>query len=331
MAYPKKIAVHELGPREGMQIEKTPIATAEKIRLIDLLSECNFPEIETTSFVSPKWVPQMADAEQVVAGFKRRPGTLYTCIYLNKEGMTRAVATGKLDVFGSLSVTASETFSKKNTNRTIEESLAETEIRIQALRDLNVPTSQVSVMAAFGCNYEGNIDPHHVVRLVERQMQIARDGGVKVELIQLADTMGWANPDSVRRLVGLVQDKWPEQKINLHMHDTRGLGLANVMAALEMGVDDFDSAVAGLGGCPYAGFKDAPGNIPTEDLVHLCQELGIETGVDLERLIEVARQAEIIVGHPLPGKVMRGGVLESYRRKAWEAGIVPSGSTLSTQ
>ncbi len=328
MAYPRKIAVHELGPREGMQIEKTPIPTSEKIRLIDMLSECNFPEIETTSFVSPKWVPQMADAEQVVAGFKRRPGTLYTCIYLNKEGMARAVATGKLDVAGNLSITASETFSKKNTNRTIEESLAETERRIEALQSLNVPINQIGVMAAFGCNYEGNVDPHHVVRLIDQMMQIAKDGGANIDLIQLADTMGWANPDSVRRLVGLVQDKWPEQKINLHMHDTRGLGLANVMAALEMGVDDFDAAVAGLGGCPYAGFKDAPGNIPSEDLVHLCGELGIETGVDLERLIEVAREAEKIVGHPLPGKVMRGGNLNAYRRKAKEAGIVPSGSAV---
>jgi hydroxymethylglutaryl-CoA lyase len=326
MTFPKKIAIHELGPREGMQIEKTPIPTSEKIRLIDLLSECNFPEIECTSFVSPKWVPQMADAEQVAAGFKRRTGTLYTCIYLNKEGMARAVATGKLDVFGSLSITASETFSKKNTNRTIEETYAETERRIEALQALKVPTPQICVMAAFGCNYEGNIDPDHVVRMIDQMMRIAKDGGVDIELIQLADTMGWANPVSIQHLVGRVQDKWPEQKINLHMHDTRGLGLANVMAALQMGVDDFDAAVAGLGGCPYAGFKDAPGNIPSEDLVHLCNELGIETGVDLEKLIEVAREAEKIVGHPLPGKVMRGGHLDSYRRKACEAGIVPSGS-----
>ena len=132
--------------------------------------------------------------------------------------------------------------------------------------------------------------------------------------LALADTMGWATPVSIRRMVGKVRDKWPDQRINLHLHDTRGLGLANALAAMEMGVDDFDSAVAGLGGCPYAGFKDAPGNIATEDLVHLCQEIGVETGVDLERLLEVAREAEAIVGHPLPGKVMRGGHLASYRR-----------------
>ena len=318
MALPKRIIIHELGPREGMQIEKTPIATSEKIRLVDLLSDCVFPEIEVTSFVSPKWVPQMADAEQVAAGFKRRAGTRYTCVYLNTQGMARAVGTQKLDVEGSLSVTASETFSKTNTNRTIAETFAETERRIEALQQMNVPISEVSVMAAFGCNYEGNVAPEHVVRLIERMMGIAAAHGLPIKLIQLADSMGWGNPQSVRKLVGMVQDRWPDSRINLHLHDTRGMGLANALAAMEMGVDDFDSAVAGLGGCPYAGFKDAPGNIATEDLVHLCNEIGVETGVDLERLLDVARDAEKIVGHPLPGKVMRGGHLDSYRRKARE-------------
>jgi hydroxymethylglutaryl-CoA lyase len=301
-----------------MQIEKTPIPTAEKIRLVDMLSDCVFSEIEVTSFVSPKWVPQMADAEDVVAGFTRRPGTRYTCVYLNSQGMARAVATQKLDVEGSLSVTASEAFSKKNTNRTIEETFAETERRIEALKQMKVPISEVSVMAAFGCNYEGTVEPAHVVGLVDRMMGIARDHDLDIKLIQLADSMGWANPMTVRKLVGMVQDRWPESRINLHLHDTRGVGIANALAAMEMGVDDFDSAVAGLGGCPYAGFKDAPGNIATEDLVHMCNEIGVETGVDLERLLDVAREAEKIVGHPLPGKVMRGGHLDSYRRKAHE-------------
>ena len=318
MGLPKRIVIHELGPREGMQIEKNPVSTAEKIRLVDLLSECHFPEIEVVSFVSPKWVPQMADAEQVVAGFKRVPGTRYTAVYLNAQGMHRAVATKKLDVEGSLSVTASETFSKKNTNRTIDETLVETEKRVAAFREAGVPATEVSVMAAFGCNYQGDVDQKHVIGLIDRLLGIARDNDLDIKLIQLADTMGWANPLSIRRMVGLVQDRWPDKRLNLHLHDTRGLGLANAFAAMEMGVDDFDSAVAGLGGCPYAGFKDAPGNIATEDLVHLCNEIGVETGVDLERLLDVAREAEKIVGHPLPGKVMRGGHLASYRRKAAE-------------
>jgi hydroxymethylglutaryl-CoA lyase len=316
MSLPKRITLHELGPREGMQIEKNPVATSEKIRLVDMLSECHFPEIEVTSFVSPKWVPQMADAEEVVAGFKRHPGTEYTCVYLNTQGLQRAVMTGKLDVHGSLSITASEAFSRKNTNRSIEETLLETEKRIEGFQRFNVKAKEVSVMAAFGCNYQSDIDPDHVVGLVQRLIQMAADHGMAIELIQLADTMGWANPLAIRRMVGKIRDKWPDHRINLHLHDTRGLGLANALAAMEMGVDDFDSAVAGLGGCPYAGFKDAPGNIATEDLVHLCQEIGVETGVDLQRLLEVAREAEQIVGHPLPGKVMRGGHLDSYRRAA---------------
>ncbi len=319
MSLPKRITLHELGPREGMQIEKNPVPTSEKIRLVDMLSECHFPEIEVTSFVSPKWVPQMADAEEVVAGFKRHPGTEYTCVYLNTQGLQRAVMTHKLDVHGSLSITASEAFSRKNTNRSIEETLLETEKRIEGFQRFNVRAKEVSVMAAFGCNYQGDIDPDHVVGLVQRLMQMAADHGLSIELIQLADTMGWATPVTIRRMVGKIRNKWPDHRINLHLHDTRGLGLANALAAMDLGVDDFDSAVAGLGGCPYAGFKDAPGNIATEDLVHLCQEIGVETGVDLERLLDVAREAENIVGHPLPGKVMRGGHLDSYRRAAAQA------------
>lgn len=316
MALPKKIAIHEVGPREGMQIEKNPVATSEKIRLIDMLSECNFPEIEVTSFVSPKWVPQMADAEEVVAGITTRPGTLYTGIYLNSQGMVRALKTNKLAVHGKMSVTASEIFSKRNVNRTFEENFAEAQARIESARDLNVATTEIAVMTAFGCNFEGDIAPERVIGMIDRLLGMSRDEGLSIELVQLADTMGWANPHSIRHMVGQVQDKWPELKINLHLHDTRGMGLANALAAMEMGVDDFDSAVAGLGGCPYAGFKDAPGNIVTEDLVHLCQEIGVETGIDLERLLEVAHEAERIVGHPLPGKLLRGGALGAYRRRA---------------
>jgi hydroxymethylglutaryl-CoA lyase len=323
MSLPKRITIHELGPREGMQIEKNPVETSEKIRLIDLLSDCNFAEIEVTSFVNPKWVPQMADAEAVVAGFTPRAGTAYTGVYLNTQGVVRALKTEKLLVEGSLSVTASETFSKRNTNRTIEETFAETEKRIDAFKELGVKAREISVMAAFGCNYEGAIAPDHVVRLIAHLMGMARHHGLDIDMIQLADTMGWANPALIRRLVGAVQDKWPDCRINLHLHDTRGMGLVNAHAAMEMGVDDFDSAVAGLGGCPYAGFKDAPGNIATEDLVHMCQELGVETGVDLPRLVDVAREAERIVGHPLPGKVMRGGNLQDYRDNAAHAQAAP--------
>ena len=314
MSLPKQITIHELGPREGMQIEKNPVSTQKKVELINALSECNFAEIEVVSFVSPKWVPQMADAEQVVEQMACNPNTRYTSVYLNTQGMARALAVKKLYVEGSLSVTASETFSKKNTNRSLEESLKEVQRRVEALKTVGIPASEVSVMAAFGCNFEGDIDPVKVIALIDQLIAIAQENNEQIQTIQLADTMGWANPLSIKNLVGLVQDRWPDQTINLHLHDTRGLGLANVMAALEMGVDDFDSSVGGLGGCPYAGFKDAPGNVVTEDLVHLCGELGIHTGIDLNRLLEVSMMAQEIVGHPLPGKVMHGGSLPVYRR-----------------
>jgi len=315
-ALPSRVTLVDVGPRDGLQNEKQPVAAAHKIELVHRLQAAGLREIEVTSFVSPKWVPQMADAEQVVEGIRTRPGTVYTGIYLNSQGMVRALKTGKLTVLGKLSVTASETFSRRNTNRTIEETLAEAIERIEAAREWQVPITEIGVMAAFGCNYEGDIDPANVVDLVGRLLAIAQEHELPVQLIQLADTMGWANPNSIRRLVGMVRDRWPDYRINLHLHDTRGLGLANAIAAMEMGVDDFDAAVAGLGGCPYAGFKDAPGNIATEDLVHLCAEMGVETGIDLDRIVEIAREAETIVGHPLPGKVMRGGHLASYRRKA---------------
>jgi hydroxymethylglutaryl-CoA lyase len=305
MSLPKRITLHELGPREGMQIEKNPVATSEKIRLVDMLSECHFPEIEVTSFVSPKWVPQMADAEEVVAGFKRHPGTEYTCVYLNTQGLQRAVMTGKLDVHGSLSITASEAFSRKNTNRSIEETLLETEKRIEGFQRFNVKAKEVSVMAAFGCNYQSDIDPDHVVGLVQRLIQMAADHGMAIELIQLADTMGWANPLAIRRMVGKIRDKWPDHRINLHLHDTRGLGLANALAAMEMGVDDFDSAVAGLGGCPYA--PGATGNVCSEDAIHMLDAMGYDTGIDLDRLLPIARALPDIVGHTVPGQVAKSG------------------------
>jgi hydroxymethylglutaryl-CoA lyase len=316
MALPTKVTIHEVGPREGMQIRKSPVPTEDKIRLVDLLSECNFPEIEVTSFVSPKWVPQMADAEQVVAGITRREGTEYTGIYMNEQGLERAFSTHKLDLCGTLVASASETFSKKNMNRTIEETFADNVTRIETHRAKDIPVEDVSVMAAFGCNYQGDIEPEVVIGLIARLINLADDHSERIGLIQLADTMGWATPERTRRLVAEVQDRWPDRRINLHLHDTRGLALANAYTAMELGVDDFDAAVGGLGGCPFAGFKGASGNVATEDLVHLCHESGIETGIDLERLVDVAREAEGIVGHELPGKTMRGGTLDQFRKRA---------------
>jgi hydroxymethylglutaryl-CoA lyase len=315
MALPKFVTIKEVGPREGMQFEKGPIPTADKIRLVDMLSECNFKQIEVTSFVSPKWVPQMADADEVSRSFTRRPGTEYSCIFLNAKGLERAVAQGKFDIRGSLWATASDTFSKKNTNRNIEETYVDLEDRIAVFKSFNIPVERVGIMAAFGCNFEGDVDPRRVETMVARLIEMAQRHGENITSIALADTMGWATPLTMRRMIGNMRERWPDKRINLHLHDTRGLGLSNAFAAMEMGVDDFDAAVGGLGGCPYGGFKGAAGNISSEDLVHMCLELGIETGVDLDKLIETAREAEKIVGHPLPGKLIQGAPLKSYRGK----------------
>lgn len=316
MGLPSKITLHEVGPREGMQFEKGPIATADKVRLIDMISACGLAEIEVTSFVSPKAVPQMADAEQVVAAIQKAPGTRYTGIFLNNEGAERAIATGRLDLEGSVFVQASEAFSIKNTRRGIEETLAATGERLDLYAHHGIPVVNLSVMAAFGCNFSGDVDPRFVASLIERLFAICAERGADPSYIQLADTMGWGNPVSTRRLVGAVRDRWPHKHINLHMHDTRGMALANIVAAMDLGVDDFDSALGGLGGCPFGNFKGAAGNVVTEDIVHLCQELGIETGIDLDLLIAAAQEAETIVGHPLPGKVKQGGRLENYRSRA---------------
>jgi hydroxymethylglutaryl-CoA lyase len=256
-----------------MQIEKGPIPTSRKIELIDSLSETGLEQIQVTSFVSPAAVPQMADAPEIVAGFKRKPGVRYTGLWLNDKGLERAIATQKLDIRGSLSLTASEKFLLRNQKRT------------------------------------------RILDLIQTFHDLADEHKFKLEVLSLADTMAWATPGSIRKVVGAVRDKYPDLQLSLHLHDTRGMGIANAYAGMEMGVAIFDAAVAGLGGCPFASHSGASGNVCTEDLVFMCHEMGIETGIDLEKLIESALLAEQVVGHPLPGSVMKGGSLNKLREK----------------
>jgi hydroxymethylglutaryl-CoA lyase len=310
---PKRVFILEEGPREGFQIEKGPIATARKIELIDALSDTGLKQIQIVSFVDPRRVPGMADAEEVVAGISPRPGVLYTGLWLNERGFERARATGRLDMRGTIVAGASSTFLKRNQNRTIDEQLDAQRALAQRYGSLGIPVTRGGVMAAFGCNYEGEIPVARVVSLVGEILAIARDHGVTLDYVSFADTMGWATPLAVKRLIGAAQDAYPEMEWALHLHDTRGLGLANAYAGLEMGVARFDAAVAGLGGCPFAGNAGAAGNVCTEDLVFMCAEMGIETGIDLERLIDCARLAEDIVGHSLPGAVKIGGSLARLR------------------
>lgn len=313
---PKRVKIVEEGPREGFQIEAGPIATKRKIELIDALSETGLSQIQTVSFVSPKSVPGMADAAEVVAGITRRPGVIYTALWLNERGLERALGCENLDNFGHISLCLSPPFLRRNQNRTMQENFEAQRSLLRLYAQFGVPVRMGALMAAFGCNFEGDIAPAHVVDMTGQMLDLAAEAGVTLDYVTLADTMAWATPLSIKRVVGMVRNRYPDLRLSLHLHDTRGMGVANAWAGLELGIDHFDAAVGGLGGCPFAAHKGAAGNICTEDLVFLCEESGIDTGVDLERLIEVARLAEEIVGHPLPGSVKGGGSLAKYRRKA---------------
>ncbi len=315
--YPKFVEIHEEGPREGFQIEPGPIPTAEKVRLIEALAETGLHHIQVCSFVNTRLVPGWADAEATVADFKAKPGIHYTGLWFNANGLERALAfRDKLTLAGAISLTASEGFTRKNLNRSHAENLAAMRKQTALHLSHHVPVNRIGVMAAFGCNYQGDISAAQVVSTVADGMAIAAENGTRIEVISLADTMGWAAPHRIENVIGEVRARWPEPTIALHLHDTRGLAVANAAAAMRMGVAQFDSTVGGLGGCPFAGQKGAAGNICTEELVLLCAEMGIDTGIDLDHLIEVGRMAEEIVGHVLPSELIHAGSLDAFRRQA---------------
>lgn len=310
---PKSVRINEEGPREGFQIESGAIPTSRKIELIDALSETGLRHMQIVSFVNPKRVPGMADAEQVVQGIKPNPAVDYTGLWLNEKGLERAIATGRLKIEGRIALCASEKFLKRNNNKSFAEQKAYNHRVLETYAQLGIPVNRGSIMAAFGCNFEGDIPPARVVAQVDEIFDIAAGHAVEIKLLSLADTMAWANPQSVKRVVGAVRSRHPDLRVSLHLHDTRGMAIANAYAGLEMGVDMYDASVAGLGGCPFAGHKSAAGNVCTEDLVFMCEEMGIATGINLERLLKCARLAEDIVGHPLPGSVKLGGSLGKLR------------------
>jgi isopropylmalate/homocitrate/citramalate synthase len=314
---PSHVEIHEEGPREGFQIEPGPIPSADKIRLIEALAETGLQHIQACSFVNTRLVPGWADAEAVVAGFTAKPGVEYTGLFFNGNGLDRALAfKDKLAVHGSISLTASEGFTRKNLNRSHAENVEAMKKHSAVQLSKGIPVSRVGVMAAFGCNYQGDISPAQVISTLEDGLAIAAETGAEITLFSLADTMGWATPARIERVIGEVRNRWPEMTLSLHLHDTRGLAVANAHAGLKMGVTRYDSTVAGLGGCPFAGQPKAAGNICTEELALLCEEMGIETGIDLDALIEVGRLAEEIVGHQLPSELIHAGSLDAFRRKA---------------
>jgi hydroxymethylglutaryl-CoA lyase len=313
---PKTIEINEEGPREGFQIEPGPIATDRKIALVDALSETRLKQIQITSFVNPKRVPGCADAEELVTGIHPREGVRYTALWLNEKGLERALAhRDRLHIQGSISMCTSEPFIQRNQNRDLAENERVQHNQVAIFEKNGILVDRISVMAAFGCNFAGDISVDQVLKTVQSGLDIAVEHGLQINRVSLADTMAWATPESIKRVVGAVRTRWPDLRINLHLHDTRGLGIANAYAGLEMGVDSYDAAVAGLGGCPFAGHKGAAGNVCTEDLAFMCEEMGVSTGLDLDRLIEAARLAEEVVGHPLPGTVMKGGTLSRMRAR----------------
>ena len=249
----------------------------------------------------------MADADEIARQITIKPGVEYTALWFNDPGLERARASGRLTLEGKVRVYPSDAFLKRNINRTPEQHLAHTHGEIERFKELGIPVRDASVSNAFGCNFQGDIPLDKVVACVGQLLDLAaRRTTCSFEKISLADTMAWGTPHAVKRMIGAVRERYPDAPLSLHLHDTRGMGIANAYAGLEMGITMFDAAVGGLGGCPFAAHKGAAGNVCTEDLVFLCEEMGIETGIDLDALIDCAQLAEEIVGHPLARRGQAG-------------------------
>ncbi len=294
MRLPNFVKIVEVGPRDGLQIERQIVPTEVKIELIDRLSATGLTAIEATSFVSPKWVPQMADNARVMAGITRRPGVTYQVLVPNLTGLEAAIAAGatEVSVFGS----ASETFSQKNINCSIAESLERFALVIAAARNKGLRV-RGAVSCALGCPYEGEIAPAAVADLAERMLALG------CYEIFLGDTIGVGTPAKAQAMVDAVAKKVPREKLAVHFHDTYGQALANILAVLERGIAVVDSSVAGLGGCPYA--PGAAGNVASEDLLYMLNGLGIATGVDLDALIDAGNYISKILGRPSGSRVAR--------------------------
>lgn len=314
--YPERVHLMEVGPRDGLQIEPVVVSAADKAEMIRQLVAAGLTEIECGSFVNPKAVPQMATTSEVLDLAGRAPGVAYRVLWLNLKGLEQAMTDPRVDKVGRVSLTASETFMMRNTRRTIADALADIPEWMARYDAAGLPTTQLGVMAAFGCNFEGYIAQEKVLDLIRRGAEQIDAHGGRLETLLLADTMGWANPAQVESMLGAIRSAWPGLRIRLHLHDTRGAAMANTLAALRMGVAEFETSIGGLGGCPFAGHKGAAGNLATEDLVFVLHEMGIDTGIDLDALVETARWTEELLGHPLPGKVMKGGTLSRFAARA---------------
>ena len=295
------VSVYEVSLRDGLQNEKGFVPTESKRDLLDALVAAGLRRLELTSFVSPKWIPQLADAEALARASLPAPsGVTLSALVPNATGLERALSVGLDEIAVFLS--ASETHSRKNINKSIERAL-------EVIGELVPPALEAGkrvrgyVSTVWGCPYEGEVDPAKAVAIAARLLDLG------CYEVSLGDTIGVGNPKQTREIVRRAADAIPLEKVALHLHDTRGGALANILAALDLGVRTFDASVGGMGGCPYA--PGAAGNVATEDLVYLLQGMGYETGIQLEALIEAGKLAERIVGHPLPGKVHKAGAFKS--------------------
>ncbi len=296
-----RLYINDVAVRDGFQIEKAFVPTATKVELINQLSRTGLHKVEVTSFVSPKAVPALADANEVLAAIERVPGVVYVALVPNVRGVQNAAATAKKPDEVNGVISASETHNRANINRTHEQSLAELPTMVKVAHEAGLKIT-MSLSTTFGCPFEGHVHEDVVLDFVERFIDAGIDG------ISLADTTGMANPRQVRELAGRVLDQFPppdEMFYTLHFHNTRGMGLANVIAGIEAGVRSFDGSVSGLGGCPFA--PGATGNICTEDMVNMLEDMGYDTRVDLAKLLAVARRIPNVVGHDVPGQVMKAG------------------------
>jgi hydroxymethylglutaryl-CoA lyase len=288
---PKRVTVVEVGPRDGLQNEAVAVSTADKIELVNRLSEAGLPVIEVSAFVSPKWVPQMADAAEVFAGIARRPGTRYSALVPNLAGLDRALAAGVAEI--AIFASSTETFSRKNINQSIGESLAN--YRQVCERAIAAGLRVRGYLStAFGCPFEGTVEPAQVALMAERIADLG------VFEVSVSDTIGIAHPGQVPRVLDAVLARVPVERVALHFHDTRGAALANVHAALPFGIATFDASAGGLGGCPYA--PGAAGNLATDDLIYMLDGMEIETGVSLTALSRASAFIESRLDHRLPSK-----------------------------
>ena len=301
VSLPSSVRIREVGPRDGFQNEPEEIPTADKVRLIDQLSETGLRRIEVTSFVRPEVIPQLADAEEVLAAVQRREGVSFSVLIPNLRGLERALAMrerfDEINVF----VSASETHNRKNVNRSIEESLVGLEETLAAATEAGLRCEGV-ISVSFGCPYEGEVPAERVFLIAERLIAAG------CEEIGFGDTTGMANPRQAHEFFAAARERLGGVELTAHFHNTRGQGLANAMAALEEGVDSFESSFGELGGCPVP--PGSTGNIATEDLASMLDEMGVETGIDLPRLLEASRAAQETLGRPLGSHVLRAGPVE---------------------